>query len=163
MAYNVFFSVHLVRFGLHMAFWRRSYSLKRIFWCLDGGCSWMEMAYWGRLAIKIFLPWKGQKLPKILVKLSNFQKFAKFKFDQNWFFKVLTHNCRYSHEALCHERSWCPVVSVEISGKYLNPNRFYIKKCFLRIFTNFLAQNFGLIFPSKYEHIVTSFLEEHQL
>ncbi len=99
---------------------------------------WMEMACFWEVGYKDIFTMKRLKVTPNVGKTFKFSRVCKNGHFQNLFFKESTHNCRYSHETLCHERSWCPVVPVKISGKYLNPNRFYIKKCFLRIFTNLL-------------------------
>jgi hypothetical protein len=62
------------------------------------------------------------------------------------FFELSTHSCRYSHETSCNDWPWCPIAPVKISGQYLNPSSFYVKKYifeknfkFQNVFTNLLT------------------------
>jgi hypothetical protein len=93
---------------------------------------------------------------KFLDRCAKSQQRAKNGNFQILFFKLSTYNCRYSHEILCNDRPWCPITPVKISGQYLNPNRFYIKKYIFEIFSKFQKALANLLTTFHVFEILTS-------
>jgi hypothetical protein len=97
---------------------------------------------------------------KFLDRCAKSQQRAKNGNFQNLFFKLSTHNCRYSHETSCNDWPWCPIAPVKISVQYLNPNRFYIKKYIFENFPKFQKALANLLATFHVFEILTSIFHQ---